>query len=99
MKFTIHTPTGDFAYVESELEGALVVGQGDETRLVEEHNNLVSLVKGRGEGFGLEHKEWNRVLDGYLNTGECDPNDIEGMDKTQQNIINEIKKAFKRIKN
>ena len=46
---------------------------------------------------GLPRKEWNGILDKYLKTGTFDQNQIEFMDAFQQGVINEIKKAIKRI--
>lgn len=47
----------------------------------------------------MPHKEWNKLLDSYLRTGRLDPDNIPKLDAFQQGVINEIKKAFKRIKN
>jgi len=45
----------------------------------------------------MEHLEWNEFLDHYLITGENDPNKWEQLNEFQKAMINELKKAFKRI--
>ncbi len=45
----------------------------------------------------MERLEFNRVLDGYLITGHMSVDDYENCDDLQKNVIQEIKKSFKRI--
>jgi hypothetical protein len=45
----------------------------------------------------MEHLEFNKVLDGYLTTGHMSAEDYEMCDDLQKNVIQELKKAFKRI--
>ena len=45
----------------------------------------------------MEHLDWNRVLDRYLEKGVMAVEDYEGCDDLQKNVLNEIKKAYKRI--
>ena len=47
---------------------------------------------------GLEDKEWREVLDMYLVTQKMRCDAYEGMSNEQRNIIQELKRAFKRIK-
>jgi hypothetical protein len=47
---------------------------------------------------GLPHKEWNAALDRYLNDGTGDTEAYIAMSPAQQNVIQEIKKSFKRLK-
>ena len=51
-------------------------------------------------GEGLEPKEWRMALDEYLNTNNLTDgtNLYERMSPNQQMVLQEIKKAFKRIK-
>lgn len=59
------------------------------------YEDIVSLYKGSGEG--LEHKEWCGALDRYLKDGTMDSDTYLKMSLSQQKIIQEIKKAVKRI--
>ena len=43
-------------------------------------------------------KDWNRILDDYLITGEMCSEEYERMNEAEQEFIQELKKAFKRIK-
>lgn len=46
----------------------------------------------------MERKEWNRVLDRYLEETVMTSEDYENLNEPEQVIIQELKKAFKRIK-
>lgn len=46
----------------------------------------------------MEHLAWNKLLDRYLLEGVMSSEEWEFLDDTQKIVINEIKKAFKRIK-
>ena len=93
MKHTIHTPTADFAYVETEYESSteqIAVA-------VLEHTALVAGIKG---GEGLDEKEFNRVLDEYLTTKTV-VNGTEhyaAMNLQQQGVFQTIKRSFARTK-
>ena len=43
-------------------------------------------------------KDFNKVLDTYLKTGDIKSDDYEELDISQESVIQELKKAFKRIK-
>ena len=47
---------------------------------------------------GLEDKEWREVLDMYLITSKMRSDKYEDMSMSQRFIIQELKRAFKRIK-
>ena len=47
----------------------------------------------------MEHLEWNALLDKYLVTNHMLSEEYEQLNEIQQIIIQELKKAFKRIKN
>ncbi len=105
MKHVIHTPTADFAYVESELTDERnehgVREKNDPRELVIAHNALVREVKGE-DVAGLSQVDWNAILDDYLENGEIvgDPGDIaDRMNKAQKYVMNEIKKSIKRRNN
>lgn len=45
----------------------------------------------------MDNKNWIRVLDNYLKTAKMLSEDYENLDDFQRAIIQELKKAFKRI--
>ena len=45
----------------------------------------------------MEHKEWNKTLDRYLIENEISCGDYESLDEIQMAVIQEIKKAKKRL--
>ena len=45
----------------------------------------------------MEHLSWNKLLDRYLLEGTMSSEEWELLDDTQKIVINELKKAFKRI--
>jgi hypothetical protein len=47
---------------------------------------------------GLSHLYWNRVLDDYIKTQKMSYEDYEDMNYQQKNVIQELKKYFKRQK-
>lgn len=47
----------------------------------------------------MEHLEWNALLDKYLTTQKMLSEEYEELNEIQRVIIQELKKAFKRIKN
>lgn len=47
----------------------------------------------------MERKEWNLLLDKYLLTNTMLSEEYEKLNEIQKSIIQELKKAFKRIKN
>jgi len=46
----------------------------------------------------LPDKEWHRHLEVFLNTGNVNPDILQFLDYKQMYLINEIKKAAKRVK-
>lgn len=44
------------------------------------------------------HSSWNEILDKYLTTETITPEEYYSLELEEQRIIQEIKKAFKRIK-
>lgn len=49
-------------------------------------------------GAGLDQKAWNEALETYLTSNTMHSEDYAEMSKAQQYVIQENKKAFKRIK-
>lgn len=86
MKFELRIPTDTYAYVNAEFEGTAE----------EAKEKYDEIKKTFSSGFGLEPKEWNRVLDKYLADGTMKSEEYETMDAEQKKIIQEIKKSIKR---
>lgn len=87
MKATLRLPLEQYAFVEIQEEGT-----PEEIRDAYE-----SLKIAFSSGSGLETKEWNTTLDRYLAEAKMDEEMYAKMSKTQQNIVQEIKRAMKRI--
>lgn len=87
MKVIFHIPTEQFGFIEFEHE----VEDIDEA-----HGMYHSLKWG---GTGLSDKEFNAVIDEYLNTGTVigGMEKYERMDTRQQDVVQVIKRALKRI--
>lgn len=88
MKALLRIPTKEsYAYIEVECEGT-------DDEIVSQYRKMTVAVTG---GFGLEEKEWNRILDNYLwGTGDMRPDEYEGMSPAQQEVIQLIKRSRKR---
>lgn len=89
MNTKIHLPTGDFAFIEQELFCT-------PEEAVEAFKALQRAYKPEA-GEGLTPKEWNTVLDGYLNEGTMNADIYASMNAQQQFVIQEIKKSSKRV--
>lgn len=50
-------------------------------------------------GEGLDRKDWNELLDKYLSTQKMSADLYAGTNESQRLLIQEIKKAFARLKN
>lgn len=81
-------PTDQYAYIELELEYASV-----EEAFVD-HERLLKL---HSDGAGLDTREWKKVREHMLATGECDPELNERMSKAQRWWINETKLAYRAL--
>jgi len=88
MKAVLRVPTEQYAFIEIEDEFK------DQDAVIEGYENLKKKISG---GEGLPMKEWNAALDLYLAEGTGESDTYMRMSKYQQNIIQEIKRAFKRI--
>ncbi len=87
--YTLHVPTGDFAFIEQDYEAATPQEAVAQFRAIQ---------RAYTGGFGLEAKEWNQCLDRYLNGKGMDSNTYASLSADQQRMIQELKKAYKRIK-
>lgn len=89
LKSTIRIPTAQYAYFEVEYEGT-------EDEIIETHNRLLKKYNG---GFGLDEPLFQKCLDEYLtkNTLKNGTELYAQMSVDQQQLFQELKKAFKRI--
>ena len=88
MKAKIRIPTRDpYAFIELDAEGTL-------EEINDTYHEMTSL---HAVGGGLEPKEWNKALDTYLSTNELESDTYERMSANQKGLIQEIKRAFKRL--
>lgn len=74
-----------FSHIEYEVEGT-----------VEEIEAVYQEVMTDKQGYNT--REWAKIRNDYMKTGEIHPDLLEGMSKAQKFVINEIKNAFKAIK-
>lgn len=88
MKSTLRIPTTEsYAYIEVEFEGT-------DEEIITKYREFTKTVQG---GFGLEEKEFNRVLDSYIPVGgSMRPDEYEAMSPSQQELIQTIKRSKKR---
>lgn len=91
MKVTYRIPTEQYAYVEIEKEYQTEPTMED-VQATYKHLTEAFKVK-----VGLPAKEFNAALDRYLNDGTGETEVYLAMSPAQQAVIQEIKKAFKRI--
>jgi hypothetical protein len=99
MKAKLHFPTESFGFTEVEVE---VKDIEEALDLYNTHRSPnLPPDESLGGSVGLEPKEWRSVLDEYLTTGRVldGVNIYERMSPSQKSVVQEIKKAFKRIKN
>ena len=91
MKTLYHFPVEQYGFVEVEGEVVSI----DEA--IETYHALRKPQNASGEG--LDQKTWNRALDEYLLTNALvdGTNLYERMNPEQQKVMQEIKKALKRI--
>ena len=91
MKITYRIPAREmygFIEIETEVETVEQALEGYKGAMAQYNSS----------GIGLDPKEWNRALDGYL-TLQSMPSDVyERMNDTQKSIMQEIKRAFARLK-
>ena len=84
----IHIPTEQYGFIEAEVETA------------QEAKDLSDEVKDtftEQSGSGLDPKSWRNCIDTYLTEYVIKADDYTNMNKFQNDVIQEIKKAFNRI--
>lgn len=87
IKITQRIPLETYSYIEFEKEyDSIQEALGEHAYLVNEYGQA-----------GLPEKEWAAVRNNMLNTGECDPNLLEQMNKSQRWFINQLKLALRAI--
>ena len=89
MKIKLHIPTEEYGFVEIESEADSI------QEAIETYSASKTLKNASGEG--LDHKEWITALDRYLSTETGETAQYVRMSDSQKLVIQEIKKAIKRI--
>lgn len=90
-KITYHIPTEQFGFVEVENEH-------EEGVEVESYESVKAFfVPPTSPEEGLDQKEWNTALDGYLTLNTMPSEVYERMSLKQKGLIQEIKKSIKRL--
>lgn len=94
MKTTIHTPTADFAFVETEYEGARAELNAE---ILEQHEAVVQGIKG---GVGIDNKTFIALLDELWDKEsiQADPGIFETMSHSQKEIMRAFKLVIQRAK-
>ena len=87
MKYKGHIATGDYEFIEVESD--------DRDELIQEYMNIKGIFKDR-EGHNV--KDWARVRNTYVNTGEISIEDLENCNRSQRYFINEVKLVIKKNK-
>lgn len=93
MKVTYRIPTEQYAYIEVTDEVSL------ETDAQEIRNRYFELKSSFSENPGVSRQEFNKFLDDQLQEIGGDVNVLERMNERQQLVIQEVKKAIKRLAN
>jgi hypothetical protein len=89
MKAIQRIPTTQYGYIELEME----YSTAEEAFI--DHERLLKLHEG---GAGLDSREWKKVREHMLRTGEADPNDHHLMNNAQKWWINEVKLGLRGLK-
>lgn len=90
MKYTGQIKTGEYEFLNFEMEG-------DAHEAVAAYRELRNAYDG---GPGLNHKDWCRFVDVYVSTGKPPEDGMslwQDMGHEQRVVVNELKKAFKRL--
>lgn len=89
MKVILHIPTEQYGFVAVEVDDV------SPDTAAETYRDYAEAFKIK---VGLNQKEWNTVLDSYINGNPMNPDTYYAMSPEQQKIIQELKKCFKRLK-
>lgn len=97
MKAHLRISTGQYEYIEANVDYKIE----SIDRVVDTYFALKDAYdrenKKRVSGIGIAQKEWNAALDRYLNDGTGETEQYVAMSPEQQRVLQEIKRAFKRI--
>lgn len=85
--YKLHIKIGDFEFVEVDCESYI--------QMVEERRQITEAFAPKE---GLAQKEWNTLLDKYLNTATMEQHEYDSCSDKQKWMIQELKKCFKRNK-
>lgn len=81
-------PTTQFGFIELDME------YESAQEAIDDHTVLFKMYQ---YGTGLPATEWTKCRKHMLTTGECDPEQIDRMNKAQRFFINECKKTLRDI--
>lgn len=97
MRIEYRIPTEQYAFVDiQESYPPGVRPEPEEVRMY--YEALKEAFRPVVEGGGATLKEFNGFLDGYMSSGKPGEMEVwERMSMTQKTVINEVKKALKRI--
>lgn len=90
MKVTIRIPTEQYAFIEIQEE------VGTKSEAIELYRDVNRELEQRTNG--LKEIEFNRIIDKYLTINTMTADEYESLNDSQKNIIQTLKRAFKRIK-
>lgn len=91
MKIKLHIPTEQYGFVEAEFDW---LEEGKIIDPAEAYKQIGDLFRPQE---GLSPKDFNQFLDKYLTENTGDLEVYNGMSDAQKAVIQEIKKAFKRL--
>lgn len=84
MKYKAHIATEEYCFVEIEHD--------NRDELIQEYFAITGIF---ADKEGHNQKEWARVRNSYVNSGELSIEDMEGCNKSQRYFINEVKLVIK----
>jgi len=90
MKVTIRIPTEQYAFIEIQEE------VGTKNEAIELYRDINRELEQRTNG--LKELEFNKIIDKYLTINTMTADEYESLNDSQKNIIQTLKRAFKRIK-
>lgn len=90
MKVTIRIPTEQYAFIEIQEE------VGTKSEAIELYRDVNRELEQRTNG--LKELEFNKIIDKYLTINTMTADEYESLNDSQKNIIQTLKRAFKRIK-
>ena len=86
MEVIQRVPTTTYAYIEFKQEYESIEDA------MSDHKRITKLYTEEGE---LTHREWVKIRNHMLITGECDPNEMHRFSASQRWFCNELKLALR----